>query len=233
MNTEMIKESELIFAGNAANAAECATPPAEYRETRWYAVYTSANREKRVAEQMGVRGLEHFLPLYASVRYWKNGRVTLQRPLFPGYVFVRLALLEKLRVQQIPGVARLVGFDGTPAALPDEEIETLRTSLGSGMRAEPHPYLRVGRRVQITAGPLAGREGILKRWKGNLRVVLSTELIQRSISVDIDASAVVPVHGPSRGSLPYSPNNVSCNKIQRQSQGLTSRTESCHESSFL
>jgi transcription antitermination factor NusG len=106
-----------------------------------------------------------------------------------------MALREKLRVQQIPGVARLVGFDRTPAALPDEEIESLRTSLASGMRAEPHPYQIVGRRVRITTGPLAGREGILKRWKGDMRVVLSTELIQRSILVDIDASAVTPING--------------------------------------
>lgn len=231
-NTGMIVTSATSIASNAANAVDWPALPAEYYEARWYAAYTSANHEKRVAEQMGVRGVEHFLPLYTSVRRWKNGRVTLQRPLFPGYVFVRMALRERLRVQQIPGVARLVGFDGAPAALPDEEIETLRMSFVSGIRAEPHPYLSVGRRVRITAGPLAGREGILKRWKGNLRVVLSTELIQRSISVDIDASAVVPVHVPSGSSLPYGP-YVSCNKIQRQSQSLASRREACHEFSFL
>jgi transcription antitermination factor NusG len=152
MNTEIIVESELIIARNAAKAAEWSALPAKYRETRWYAAYTSANHEKRVAEQMGVRGVEHFLPLYTSVRRWKNGRVTLQRPLFPGYVFVRMALRERLRVQQIPGIARLVGFDGTLAALPDEEIETLRMSLASGVRAEPHPYLAAGRRVRVTSG---------------------------------------------------------------------------------
>jgi transcription antitermination factor NusG len=231
MNAEITAQSELIIARNAASVAEWHALPAGYRETRWYAAYTSANHEKRVAEQMGLRGVEHFLPLYTSVRQWNNGRVTLQRPLFPGYVFVRMTLRERLRVQQIPGLARLVGFDGTPAALPDEEIETLRISLASGVRAEPHPYLSVGRRVRITAGPLAGREGILKRWRSSLRVVLSTELIQRSISVEIDASAVQPVHGPSEKSLPYRP-KVSCNKIRRQSQGLGSPNEACHEFLF-
>src|ERR1700704_3174515 len=108
MNTEMTVTSPMTITGNATNAAEWPTMPAEYREARWYAAYTSANHEKRVAEQLGVREVEHFLPLYASVRRWKNGRVTLQRPLFPGYVFVRMALREKLRVQQIPGLARLV-----------------------------------------------------------------------------------------------------------------------------
>ena len=99
-------------------------------EARWYAAYTCANHEKRVSEQLGVREVEHFLPLYSSVRRWKDRRVMLDLPLFPGYVFVRMAMRNRLQVQTVPGVARLVGFDGTPAALPDEEIDALRTSLG-------------------------------------------------------------------------------------------------------
>ena len=193
MNAEIIVESELIIARNAAKEAEWSALPAEYRETRWYAAYTSANHEKRVAEQMGVRGVEHFLPLYASVRRWRNGRVTLQRPLFPGYVFVRMALRERLRVQQIPGVARLVGFDGTPAALPDEDIEALRMSLARGVRAEPHPYLAAGRRVRVTNGPMAGLLGVLRRRKSNARLVVSLELIQRALALEIDEADVEPV----------------------------------------
>jgi transcription antitermination factor NusG len=192
MNMEMMVTSTTSIAGNAANTADWLAFPAEYREARWYAVYTSANHEKRVAEQMGVREVEHFLPLYASVRRWKNQRVTLERPLFPGYVFVRMALRDRLRVQTIPGVARLVGFGQTPAALPDEELEALRTSLGSGARAVPHPLLTMGRRVRITAGPFAGLEGILKRKKSSLRVVVSLELIQRAMAVDVDAADVRP-----------------------------------------
>jgi transcription antitermination factor NusG len=95
----------------------------------WYAAYTTANHEKRVAEQLAVRSVEHFLPQYASVRRWKDRRVRLELPLFPGYVFVRLALRDRLQVLKIPGVAKLVGFNGTPTALPEEEIATLRTSL--------------------------------------------------------------------------------------------------------
>lgn len=181
-------ENELIFGRNATSPAEWPSLPAEYCKTRWYAAYTSANHEKRVAEQMGARGVENFLPLYANVRRWKNGRVTLHRPLFPGYVFVRIALRDRLRVQQIPGVARLVGFDGVPAALPDEEIEVLRTSLASGVRAQPHPFLATGRRVRIKSGSLAGIEGIFLRRKGKLRVVVSIGLIQRAVAVDAEAA---------------------------------------------
>src|SRR5690349_24405845 len=86
----------------------------EHCEARWYAAYTSANHEKRVSEQLGVREVEHFLPLYASLRTWKDRRVKLELPLFPGYVFVRTALRNRLQVLQVPGVVRLVGFDGVP-----------------------------------------------------------------------------------------------------------------------
>jgi len=166
-------------------------------EPRWYAAYTCANHEKRVAEQFGVRAVDHFLPLYSSVRRWKDRRVMLELPLFPGYVFVRVALRDRLQVQTVPGVAWLVGFDGTPAALPDEEIETLRTRLGGTMRAEPHPYLAAGRRVRVRSGPLAGMEGVLLRRKGSFRLVISIELIQRSVAVDADAADVEPA--PLRG----------------------------------
>src|SRR5439155_16724570 len=97
----------------------------EYMEPRWYAAYSWANHEKRVAEQLGQRSVEHFLPLYECVRQWKDRRTRLQLPLFPGYVFVRLALRDRLRVLQIPSVVRLVGFSGLPSALPDEQMEAL------------------------------------------------------------------------------------------------------------
>jgi|SRR5215469_8838701 len=155
-------------------------------EKRWYAAYTSANHEKRVAEQFAVRGVEHFLPAYESVRRWKDRRVTLQMPVFPGYVFVRMALPDRLPVLQVPGLARLVGFNGTPTALPDEEIEGLRKGLAPGVRAEPHLFLTVGRRVRVSRGPLAGLQGILVRRKKQARFVVSIQLIMRSVAVEID-----------------------------------------------
>jgi transcription antitermination factor NusG len=137
--------------------------------------------------------IEHFLPLYQAVRRWKDRRKRLQLPLFPGYLFIRLALRDQSQVLRLPGVVNLVGFSGMPKPLAEEEVEDLRLALAGGMRAEPYPYLPVGQRVRIVDGPLTGREGILKRWKGSLRVVLSVELIQRSILADVDVSLVVPV----------------------------------------
>jgi transcription antitermination factor NusG len=164
--------------------------PIDYHEARWYAAYTSANHEKRVALQLEQRSVEHFLPIYDSVRHWKDRRVKLHLPLFPGYVFVRLALRDRLQVLCVPGVARLVGFNGTPAALPDKDIAALRTSLACGVRAKPHPFLVVGRPVRVKRGPLAGMQGILVQRKGKYRVVISIDLIRRSIQVDIENDAL-------------------------------------------
>ena len=155
-------------------------------EPRWYAAYTCANHENRVSEQLAAREVEHFLPVYRSLRRWRDRRVELQLPLFPGYVFVRLRLQDRLRVLQIPSVARLVGFGGSPAALPDEEMEILREGLNSPLVPVPHPYLTVGRRVRVRSGPLAGMRGILLRRRGKARFVISMELIMRSMSVEID-----------------------------------------------
>jgi len=159
-------------------------------QPHWYAAYTRANHERRVADQMAEREVEHFLPEYESVRKWKDRKVRLQMPLFPGYVFVHLALRDRLRVLQVPGVARLVGFDGHPAPMLEEEVTRIREFLERGLRAEPHPYLTMGKRVRVKTGPLAGTEGILLRRKGNFRVVISMELIQRAVAVDVDVTDV-------------------------------------------
>ncbi len=161
--------------------------PDAYVEPRWYAAYTCTNHEKRVGEQLAQRLVENFVPLYEALRRWKDRRVRLQLPLFPGYVFVRIALRDRLRVLEIPSVVRLVGFNRKPAPLLESEIDALRQGLQSQVRAEPHPYLRVGRRVRIRSGPLAGFEGILLRKKHRFRVVVSIDLIMRSIAVEIDA----------------------------------------------
>lgn len=159
----------------------------------WYATYTRSHHEKSVAEQLQIRTLEHFLPLYETVRKWKDRRKRMELPLFPGYIFVRIPLQERLRVLVVPGVVRLVGFDNHPAALPDNEIEALRSVMGRGLRSEPHPYLTVGRKVRIARGALAGMEGVLVRKKGLVRLVLSIDLIRQSAMIEVDSADVGPI----------------------------------------
>ncbi len=165
---------------------------AEYFEPRWYAVYTCCRHEKQVAAQFASREIEHYLPVYESVHRWKNGRALVQLPLFPGYVFVRIALRDRVRVLQVPSVVSLVGASGMASPLSDDEVELIRRGICGGLRVEPHPYLKAGRRVRVRRGPLAGSEGILVRKKGTLRLVIALDLIMRAMAVEVDAEDVEP-----------------------------------------
>jgi transcription antitermination factor NusG len=162
-------------------------------EAHWYAAQTRPRHEKRVAEHMTARRVECFLPLYESLRRWKDRRVRLALPLFPGYVFVRIPLAERLRVLDVSSVVRLVQFKGRPAPLPDDTMERLRKNLQGPLKAQPHPFLKSGHRVRVVRGSLEGMEGFLVRRKGLSRMVVSLDLIQRSICVEVDADVVEPL----------------------------------------
>ena len=193
---EMIKDQESVITSGSMPStvgARAPMPRAASGEARWYAAYTRANHEKRAHEQFLHRSIESFLPTYPSVRHWKDRCVRLQMPLFPGYVFVRIPLDERLRVLELPSVARLVGFGGAPAALDEKDLACLRRALARGAFAQPHPYLTVGRRVRVIAGVLQGAEGILVKRKGNFRVVLSVDLIKRSVIADVSEADLEPV----------------------------------------
>ena len=166
--------------------------PTEYFEPHWYAAYTCANHEKGVTQQLQRRPVECFLPLYESVRRWQDRRVRLQQPLFPGYVFVRVSLRDRLQVLKVPGVAKLVGFDGHPTPVPKEDIEAVRACLIGCHSVQPHYYLQRGQRVRVLSGPLAGLTGIVVREKKATRLVVSLDLLMRSVSVEFDTADFVP-----------------------------------------
>ncbi len=158
---------------------------------RWCALYTTARHEKRIAQHLRMRGIEHFLPLYRTQRRWRDGsKATLELPLFPCYLFVRIYRAERVRTLEVPGALAIVGGTGKePAALSDGEIESLRAGL-SERRIEPHPLLVAGQRGRIRSGALAGMEGVIVRMKGNYRVVITLELIMQSIAVEVDVDDV-------------------------------------------
>lgn len=159
----------------------------------WYAAYTCSRHEKRVAQQLQERGIDHFLPLYRSVRRWKDRKKEIEFVLFPGYIFVRLQLIDRLQVLQLPGVVRFVCFNGQPATLPASDIEALRNGLSQNLRAENHPFLNIGRRVKVIFGPLTGAQGVLVRRRNSSRLVISIEAIMRSVAVEIDEADVAPI----------------------------------------
>jgi transcription antitermination factor NusG len=163
-------------------------------EPKWFAVYTNSRHEKRVAQHLTQREIEFYLPLYKAQRKWSDGsRVTLDLPLFPGYLFVHIKRSERGLVLGVPGTLAVVGgTGGEPAPLPDAAIDALRTGLHL-RRVEPHPLLTVGQRARIRSGALAGMEGIVVRKKNSCRVVLTLEHIQRSIAVEVDGDDLEPV----------------------------------------
>jgi transcription antitermination factor NusG len=163
-------------------------------EKRWFAAATAPCREKRVLDHLAVRQIESFLPLYLSKRKWKNGcRVELERPLFPGYVFVRVAITDRVRVLEVPSVLSIVSRGRIPEPLDDDVISTLHASLHL-QNMEPHPYLVVGERVSISNGPFAGLCGIILRRKNSLRVVITLELLMQSVAVEVNVEDLEPFH---------------------------------------
>jgi transcription antitermination factor NusG len=161
--------------------------PATNFVPRWYAAYTYARHEKRVAEHLRRIGVESYLALYTTTRQWKQRRAQVELPLFPGYVFVRILLPERLRVLNAPGVAYLVaGSKGEPLPLADDEVEPLRDCLSQQLRAEPVAYLSTGNRVRVVTGPLNGLQGVIVRRDGNTRFVVSIDLIMRAIAINVE-----------------------------------------------
>lgn len=167
---------------------------------RWYAVYVRPRHEKIVAAHFGVKSVEYFLPTYKETHNWKNGcRMQMELPLFPGYLFARISLSQRVCVLECPGVIRFAGFNHKPSPVEDCEIESLRLGLQLHF-ARPHPYLATGTRVRVRQGPFEGRMGTLVREQGRIRVILSMDLLNRSIAVelgleDLDVMPAVPAQG--------------------------------------
>lgn len=167
--------------------------PASQTEEKWYAIYTWAHHEKRVADQLEQRQLRNFLPLYRAMHRWKDRRKEVELALFPSYVFVQLSLQHRLRVLEISSVVHLVSFQGKPAPLPAHEIEKLRQGVNGRVRMGPHPYLQAGQRVRVRRGPVAGLEGILVRRKEGARLVVSIDILMRAVALEIDEADVEPL----------------------------------------
>lgn len=164
-------------------------PQQQLYDKYWYVAYTRSRHEKCMAEQCTERSITAFLPLYAVQRRWKQRRAEVLLPLFPSYVFVHIALADRLRVLALPGVVSLVSFNGVPAVVPEAQINSLKKAITLG-RAEPYVYLRSGRRVRVTAGPLVGLEGIIVELKNKVQVIVSFEWMTRSVAISLDAADV-------------------------------------------
>jgi transcription antitermination factor NusG len=159
----------------------------------WWAIYTRHQHEKTLAEMLSLKGLEVFLPLYESTRRWKDRKKVLSLPLFPCYLFVRGELDRKLQILTTPGVHMILHRGPEVAIIPDREIEAIQRAANGRSIVEPHPYLQCGMQVQVARGPLEGVRGILVRKKNLFRLVLSVEMLAKSVAVEVDANDVEPM----------------------------------------
>jgi len=164
--------------------------------THWYAVYTQPRHENKVYDRLLKKKIETFLPLIERWSRRKDRRKRIHLPLFPGYLFVRTSMdpYVHLEILKTDSVVRILGNDGKPIPIPNEQIFTIHALIKNGVAVTPCPYLKEGMRVRVVNGPLIGIEGFLvKAQPQKHRLVLSVDLIKESVSVEIDELDVEPI----------------------------------------
>lgn len=158
------------------------------QESNWYAVHTKARHEKQVAAQFEEKRVCTFLPLLRQIHRWSDRRSVVEIPMFSCYAFVRMGqtVEERLKVLRTPGVLGFVGSERKGTSIPDDQIESLRKAISEKVPCLPHPFIGVGKRVRIRGGSLDGVEGILMLQGRDQSLVISVELLQRSVSIRVE-----------------------------------------------
>ncbi len=155
-------------------------------EAQWYALHTKHRHEKKVEGRLKEKLVTSYLPLTTVYRRWSDRYKKVQEPLFSCYVFVWMALRDRLPVLQTEGAVNLVSFRGIPAAIPAEQIEAIRRVLEQKTHLERVDYFAPGEHVRVVSGPLQGVEGKLLVQKNNHRLMIMVEGIHQAIAVEID-----------------------------------------------
>jgi transcription antitermination factor NusG len=161
----------------------------------WYAVQTKARHEKVVAARLEEQGITSFVPLVTEVHRWSDRKKSVELPLFSCYVFVKVAPTNEARVRvcRTAGVFQIVGTRGEGTPIPDQQIEAIQTLIGQELPWSLHPFLKVGQRVRIRGGSMDGVEGVLLSRNGDRTLVVSVDVIQRSLAVRIEGYEVEPL----------------------------------------
>ena len=166
----------------------------------WYAASTRSRQERVCASALESLGVRVYLPTITEMHQWSDRKKAVTVPLFPSYLFVHIAASRQsqLRILKVPGCVNLVGNHSGPLAIPEQEIESIRSLLNERTDCSPHPFLCVGQRVRVFGGALHGVEGTLVGKGPGTKLVISIGLIQRSMSVSVYGLDVRPV-ATSRG----------------------------------
>jgi transcription termination/antitermination protein NusG len=189
-------KSSLVVPSNGPRVVPAGVQPSTIvtpeRAPSWFAVYTRSRFEKKMLSELTGRSIEVFLPMREVLSRWKDRKKRIWVPLFPGYIFVNQidTPANRYRILNIPGAVRFVGHDGHADPIPEYQMEAVRRFLEASISVDPYPYIHIGRRVEIIAGPLKGIHGVLVQKKGRFRFVLKVDLIRQAVSIEIDASDV-------------------------------------------
>jgi transcription antitermination factor NusG len=159
---------------------------------QWFALRVKSNFERTTALHLRERGFQEFFPTYVQKNHWSDRVKTIEKPLFPGYVFCHFSAQVRLPILTIPGVLHIVGIGKAPQPVDELEMAALWKTLRSGLLLQPWPFLTVGQRVVVERGPLTGVEGMVIRFKGTYRLVLSISVLQRSIAAEIERGWIRP-----------------------------------------
>lgn len=172
----------------------------------WLVLHVIKNREKRVAEHLVARSLEHYLPLYRERSRWSDRTVVLDRPLFPGYIFIRYTLSTRIAVISTPHVLGLLGVEAHQT-VSEEEIARIRDGLASGHILRPHGGIAVGSRVRVLRGVFEGAEGVAVEFRGQWNVVLTLAATSLSCSLEVDLKDIqlLSTSAPCAGPKPLLP----------------------------
>lgn len=156
----------------------------------WYAVYTIVRHEKAVNSALLEKDIETFLPLREVISQWKDRKKKVLLPLFPGYLFINSTLEDRLTILNTPGIVRILGVTGSPIPIPDEQVEAVKKLIESRLPYDPYPYYNEGKMVMVVNGPLQGVVGRILQKRTSNKLILSVDLIKRSVSVEVQAEDV-------------------------------------------
>jgi transcription antitermination factor NusG len=164
---------------------------------QWYALRIRSRFAGIASEVLRSKGYELYCPSFKIRRQWTDRVVTAESPLFPGYLFCCFDLIKRSDILATPGMIGIVGIGNNPIPVEYEELEAIRVVLKSGLSAQRWPYFNVGSPIRIEHGPLAGVQGTLLSADRMDKFVVSVNLLQRSVAVEIDPTWVRPVTSDS------------------------------------
>jgi transcription antitermination factor NusG len=166
--------------------------PGQDPARQWFAVRTRSRAEKAVRDYLSQKMVEVFLPTVTRWSRWKDRKKAIEWPLFPGYCFVRIALIDELTILKCPQVADIVTLGGSRVPIPEAEILALQQLVSSDMKYDAVPFIKEGMKVEVVHGPLRGVVGRLVRKGAHARLILAVDIIAQAVSVEVDAADVKP-----------------------------------------